>query len=85
MKNLFEISDTDNNQQQNKKEYKDQLPAPSFNETHINTLCSSQELAPAITTDFTSLNTTTETSSTATNYIPTRIATNNRDDTSNFT
>ena len=85
MKNLFEISDTDNNQQQNQKEYKDQLPAPSFNETHINTLCSSQELAPAITTDFTSLNTTTETSPTATNYIPTRIATNNRDDTSNFT
>ena len=85
MKNLFEISDTDNNQQQNKKEYKDQLPAPSFNETHINTLCSSQELAPAITTDFTSLNITTETSPTAPNYIPTRIATNNRDDTSNFT
>ena len=52
-------SDTDNTQQQKEKDYKDnnksnsslQQPAPSFNETDINTLCSSQQLAPKNTTD----------------------------------
>ena len=39
-----------------------QQPAPPFNETDINTICFSQELAPEITTETTLLNTTTETS-----------------------
>ena len=52
-------SDTDNTQQQKEKDYKDnnksnsslQQPALSFNETDINTLCSSQQLAPKNATD----------------------------------
>ena len=43
--------------------------APSLNETDINTLCSSQQLAPETTTDTTLLNTTAETSPT----VPTDI------------
>ena len=67
-----ETSDTDNTQQQKEKGAKDnnkpnsflKQPAPSFNETDINTLRSCQQLAPETTTDTTSPNTTTEISPT---------------------
>ena len=87
-----ENSDTDNTQQQSKKGYKDnnkpnsslQQSSPSFNETDINTLCSCQQLAPEITTDTTSLNTTTEIFPTVPNDIQTFITTNNLNETYNF-
>ena len=80
-------------QQQNEKDHKDnnepnnsvQQPAPSFNETNINTLCSCQHLAPEITADTTSLNTTTEISPILPTDIQSPIAANNLNDTSNFT
>ena len=84
---------TDNTQQQNEKGHKDnnksnsslhQL-APLFNETYISTLCTCQQLAPEITTDTTSLNTTTEISPAVPTDTQTPIATNNLNDTSNFT
>ena len=67
-----ETSDTDNTQQQKEKGAKDnnkpnsflKQPAPSFNETDINTLRSCQQLAPETTSDTTSPNTTTEISPT---------------------
>ena len=72
-----ETSDTDNTQQQKEKGAKDnnkpnsflKQPAPSFNETDINTLRSCQQLAPETTSDTTSPNTTTEISPT----VPTDI------------
>ena len=87
-----ENSDINNTQQQNEKGHKDnnkpssslQQPAPSFNETDINTLCSCQQLAPEITTDTRSLNTTTEISPTVPNDIQTPITTNNLNETSHF-
>ena len=87
-----ENSDTDNTQQQNEKGHKDnnkpnsslRQPAPSFNETDINILCSCQHLAPEITTNTASLNTTTEISPTVPNDIQTPITTNNLNETSNF-
>ena len=65
-------SDTDITQQWNEKGHKGnnkpnsslQQPAPLLNETDINTFCSCQQLAPEVTTDTTSLNTTTEISPT---------------------
>ena len=90
---LLNTDNTDNTQQQYEKGHKDnnkpnsslQQPAPSFNETDINTLCSCQQLAPEITTDTTSLNTTTEISPTVPNNIQTPITANNLNETSNFT
>ena len=63
-----ETSDNDNTEQQNENEHKTnnnpnsslQQPAPPFLQTDINILYSSQELAPEITADTTSLNATTE-------------------------
>ena len=60
-----ETSDTHSTQLQNEKGHKDnnkpnsslQQPAHSFIETDIHTLCSCQQLAPEISTDTTSLNT----------------------------
>ena len=87
-----ETSDTDNTQLQNEKGHKDnnkpnsslQQPTHSFIETDIYTLCSSQQLAPEITKDTTSLNTITEISSTVPTDIQTPITANNLNDTSNF-
>ena len=88
-----ENSGIDSTWQQHEKGHKDnnkpnsslQQPAPSFNETDINTLCSCQQLAPEITTDTTSLNTTTEITPTVPNDIQTPITANNLNETSNFT
>ena len=82
-----------NTQQQNEKHHKDnnksnsflQNPAPSFNETDINTLCYSKQLPPEITTDTALLNKTTETSPTVPTDIQTPITTSNLNDTSNLT
>ena len=78
-----EISDTNNNQEQNEIHRNDN------NKSHtlipdIDTLCSSQQLAPEITTETTSLNTTTETFPTVPTNIHITIATNSQNDTSNF-
>ena len=87
-----ENSDTDNTHQQ-KKGHRDnnkpnsslQQPAPLFNETDINILYSCQQLAPEITTDTTSLNTTTEIFPTVPYDLQTPITINSLNETSNFT
>ena len=67
-----ETSDYGNTDQQNEKDRNDnnksnsllQQAAPPFNETDFNSFWFSQQLAPEITTETTSLNTATETSPT---------------------
>ena len=63
-----ETNDTNKTQQQSKKDHSGnnksdsllQQAAPPFNEIDINTLCFAQQLAPEITTETKSLNTTTK-------------------------
>ena len=88
-----ESSDTDNTQLQNQKGRKDnnkpnsylQQSTPSFIQINVNTICSCQQLAPEITTETTSSNTTTEISPTVPTDIQIPITPNNLNGSSNFT